>query len=111
MFPTCLTVCPGVLPLNVGWLAGLLCTFGSCPTHFLSGGHHRHFALIARHSPTECSLFVCLFASLSELLVIYSLFFRGRKLRQPLSGFIELATRLVHYHAGLDVEPYLAGFS
>lgn len=77
MFPTCLTACPAALPLNVGRLAGLLCTFGSCPTHFLSGGHHRHFALIARRSPTECSLFVCLFASLPELLVIYSPFLAG----------------------------------
>lgn len=73
-----LHACPGALTLNVGQVAGLLCTFGSSPTHLLSCGHPRHFALIARHSLNECSLFVCLFASLPELLVIYFPFLAGR---------------------------------
>lgn len=50
--------------LGVGWLAGLLCTFGSCPTRFLFGGHQKHFTLIARRALIQCNLFVCLFASL-----------------------------------------------
>lgn len=63
--------------LSVGWQAGLLCTFGSCPTRFLFGGHQKHFTLIARRALIQCNLFVCLFASLPELLVIYSLFLEG----------------------------------
>lgn len=76
MFPKCLTACPGALPL-CKVLAGLLCTFGSCPTRFLFGGHQKHFTLIARHALILHNLFVCLFASLPELLVIYFLFLEG----------------------------------
>lgn len=60
--------------LSVGWLVGLLCTFGPCPTRFPFGGHQKHFTLIARRALIQCNLFVCLFASLPELLVIYLLF-------------------------------------
>lgn len=54
---------------------------------------------------------ICMFVCLPAWAIgnLFSLLSR-RKLRQPVSGFIELATGLVHYHAGLDVETYLAGF-
>lgn len=54
---------------------------------------------------------ICMFACLPACAIgnLFPLLSR-RKLRQLVSGFIELPVGLVHYHAVLDVQTYLAGF-
>lgn len=54
---------------------------------------------------------ICMFVCLSASAIgnLFSLL-RGWKLKQPWSECIELPTGLKHYHAGLDMETYLAGF-
>lgn len=49
---------------------------------------------------------ICMFVSLPAR-AIGNLFSLLREWKRP--AFIELATGLVHFHAGLDVEAYLAG--
>lgn len=105
MFPSCLTV----LPCGCSARRGPL---GSSALHIWSESHTFPIWWASQALAFNCKALcdwvqlICMFVCLPAWAIGNPFpLLRERKVRQPLSGLIELATQgVLHYHAGLDVE-------